>query len=669
MSIGVLNLPGTNVGQRISGFFAGSVGFGRRRRGASILSRATHHWDPTTYQGNGPWVDKIGGLVAQKGAAGQAAIIADGLWLPAVGANYASYPYSLTTVTTSVALTVTGVWGDADANASFLGSQDANSGFNVFQEADQDIRVHFYDATTSLVSGSANLTAATHGFSTGDPFAMRFTVDVAAEELVVEHGPSLASMTAESAVTLSTISGGGLFDGAASALVVGMRGTGSTYPGVGTVGTASFSFDGTVVASPDFATETPGALTHTDAQANVWTVTQTADGSDDPTMEPTPATGHVSFSGISGNYLQADAPVVVVGDLIVAVVVNPSATTGSFQTLVGCRNGTDGYTLAFIATGELRLTWRDSGGALHNVDSTVVVSAGEHAWGATLDLDDGAGNHVVSFTEDGAALGAAVSNVGATSIKAPTSDLTIGAHPAGTADLLAGGLVKSATVHDGTTLVADLNIERDFDGDQNVITSTATGEAWSVSRSTTAVGYRTSIIAAAKPRFGGAQFLQIDPPSFLGSQDCTIVVPFRVHSTPAATSFLIAADNAGSSLLDLFHLSSGTLSARLRNTAGTVTEQVSVSQATLDTLDGALHVAVIRRTYGVRFSLVVNSSGTEDFTDDLAGDLSLSRFKFMSNPAGTGNFSNGEDVAPLFYDSVLTDDEANALCTQLGAGT
>ncbi|MCP3849510.1 MAG: hypothetical protein GY694_04620, partial [Gammaproteobacteria bacterium] len=352
------------------------------------MARAAHRWVAATYQGNGPWVDSPGGLVAWKGADGQAAVIDAGLVLPGVGGNHASTSHSLVTATTSVALTVTGIWADADANASFVGSQDANSGFNVFQESDQDIRVHFYDAAASLVSGSANLPAATHGFSTGDPFAMRFTVDVVAEELVIEHGSTLASMTAESAVTLATINGGGLFDGAASALVVGMRGTGSTYPGVGTVGTATFSFDGTVAASPDFAAATPGALTVTDAQANVWTINQTADGSDDPTMEPAPDTGHVSFP------LTAD------------------------NTLSTPKQG---------------------------------------GW-ATVEWE-------VFFADDTSETGTTTADpvvVGGTAIT--KSD------------------VERVELHDGAggAVVADLDIARDFDGDHNAITSTATGEVWTV---------------------------------------------------------------------------------------------------------------------------------------------------------------------------------------------
>ncbi|MCP3937771.1 MAG: LamG domain-containing protein [Actinomycetia bacterium] len=543
--------------------------------GALLLARAAHRWVASTYQGNGPWVDLNGDLVAWKGAAGQAAIIDAGLVLPGVGGNYASTSHSLVTATTSVVLTVTGIWGDADANASFLGSQDANSGFNIFQESDQDIRAHFYDATASLVSGSVNLTAATHGFTDGDPFAMRFTVDVVAEELVIEHGSSLASMTTESAVTLSTIGGGGLFDGAASALVVGMRGTGSTYPGVGTVGTAAFSFDGTVVASPDFATETPGALTHTDAQANVWAVTQTADGSDDPVMEPEPDTGHVSFPLTADNTISTPK--------------QGGWTTVEWEAFFSDATSETGTTAA---------------------DPVVVGGTG-----------------------------------------------------------ITKSAVERVELHDGIggATVADLDIARDFDGDHNTLTSIATGEVWTVNRSTLAVGYRTSIVTAAKPRYGGAQYLRFAPPSLFTTDAWTIVALFRSHAQTAAGDGLIRMNSTGSGYIDMYLTSDADMVRVRRDGDSTGPDVANVDSVSVH--DGALHVAVARWD-GVSLTMTVDSTDDQDIDSSIASDtIAAFDIGYIGSLSSGSSALNGEDLAPLFYGTVLTDDEVNALCTQLGAGT
>lgn len=114
-----------------------------------------------------------------------------------------------------------------------------------------------------------------------------------------------------------------------------------------------------------------------------------------------------------------------------------------------------GYRLVLTTTGALNLIW-GTGAAEITRTSTATLSAlsnGTRKWvRATLDVDDGAGNHVVNFytSDDGntwSALGSAITTAGTTSIATNNVDLRIGADSGGGSRF--DGKVFAAEVRNG----------------------------------------------------------------------------------------------------------------------------------------------------------------------------------------------------------------------------
>ncbi|MCP4137888.1 MAG: hypothetical protein GY754_43400, partial [bacterium] len=234
-------------------------------------------------------MDRNGGLVAWKGAAGQAAVIDAGLALPGTTGNYASTPHSAA-LNPSGVITVTALAEDVTIGASqiFVGkwtSVGDQRGWQFLVSAAGKLRFMW-----STTGANALTQEATAGFSRRfvrvefDPSTGGAVFDESddASTWVPIGSPGAAGATSIYACTTD------LF-------VSGRNGGSAEQFGPGVIGSVLVEDGGGAVASPDFAAAAPGVLTVTDDQSNVWTINQTADGSDDPTMEPTPDTGHVSF--------------------------------------------------------------------------------------------------------------------------------------------------------------------------------------------------------------------------------------------------------------------------------------------------------------------------------------------------------------------------------------
>jgi lysophospholipase L1-like esterase len=111
--------------------------------------------------------------------------------------------------------------------------------------------------------------------------------------------------------------------------------------------------------------------------------------------------------------------------------------------------GARGWWLDVQTNGKLELVWSSDGTALITQQSTVAptVANGAKLWvRATLDVDDGAGNHVIKFytSIDGATwtqLGTTITTAGTTSVNNPTTDYTLGGRGVG-AVFLAGKLYE-----------------------------------------------------------------------------------------------------------------------------------------------------------------------------------------------------------------------------------
>jgi hypothetical protein len=157
------------------------------------------------------------------------------------------------------------------------------------------------------------------------------------------------------------------------------------------------------------------------------------------------------------------------GDLDVQVHVmmdNWAQTSGSLVAKWITTGNQRSFRLFIDAASKLNLSWSTGGtsGTVITRTSTVALSvaSGNQLWvRATLDVDDGAGNHVVTFyaSADGVnwtTVGTAVSTAGTTSIFNGTAQLEIGTHDAGTSrmtdvDVFNVNIFKSTT---GATQVA-----------------------------------------------------------------------------------------------------------------------------------------------------------------------------------------------------------------------
>lgn len=205
------------------------------------------------------------------------------------------------------------------------------------------------------------------------------------------------------------------------------------------------------------------------------------------------ASTQLALTGSTGSYASTPnhASLQIVGDLDLRVDADlPSWAPGADQTLLA-RYLTAGnqrsYRLRLNSTGTLRLTWSPDGTTLLNADSSaaVPVIAGRRAVQATIDVNNGAAQRVVTFSTaptiagPWTQLGTNAPVAGVTSIHAGTAPLEVGSVDNGTA-VLATGNILAAQVYSGIagTLVAN----PDFTARTPWATSFAdsTGKTWTV---------------------------------------------------------------------------------------------------------------------------------------------------------------------------------------------
>lgn len=205
------------------------------------------------------------------------------------------------------------------------------------------------------------------------------------------------------------------------------------------------------------------------ATAGIRTDTTATNGS---SISHTGGTAYVQLPGSSGNNITTPdaAALDITGDLDIRIKIaaddwTPAATSYLFSKYVTTGNQRS-YALALRTGGGLALLWSSdgtSGGAIQR-NSTADLSAlagGDTKWvRATLDVDDGAGNHVVNFysSDDGTtwtALGTPVTTAGTTSVFASTAALEIGSTEVGTSGFLAGKFFEGSILSGiGGTAVA-----------------------------------------------------------------------------------------------------------------------------------------------------------------------------------------------------------------------
>ncbi len=192
------------------------------------------------------------------------------------------------------------------------------------------------------------------------------------------------------------------------------------------------------------------------------------------TTSPPSGDGSVRLPGTAGSYVSAPdaARLDVTGDIDIRADValdDWSNSSGKFTAKLG-----DAYEFMLNGTTRgLRIAWFESGGALRirNSSTALPVSNGQRLQiRVTLDVDNGAGGHTVTFyyrtdTTPSLAvhtgwtqLGTPVIFSGVSSIRAGTSAIALGAHVGGTKEFWAGNYYQAA-IFDGIAGTAAANLD------------------------------------------------------------------------------------------------------------------------------------------------------------------------------------------------------------------
>lgn len=268
-----------------------------------------------------------------------------------------------------------------------------------------------------------------------------------------------------------------------------------------------------VVLSPnDLSLSTYGAPVSGAVIAETWL----------PWLGPYPVA--MVLSGAVGSYAATadNAALDITGDIDLRF--DAAATdwsSGSTQSLISKWGASPqrSYLMNSTATGFLTLSWSVDGTAVTTRTSTVAIpdtQANRIAVRATLDVNDGAGNHVVTFytapTMNGiwTQLGTAVTTAGVTSIFSGTLFVEVGAHTGGTSSLF-GGAIYSIKILNGIsgTEVANPNFAAQPAGTGGTAAFTdAAGRVWNTATTAPIQGVAASLDPTADLTF---MFSQTQP--------------------------------------------------------------------------------------------------------------------------------------------------------------
>lgn len=221
------------------------------------------------------------------------------------------------------------------------------------------------------------------------------------------------------------------------------------------------------------------------------------------------ATTRLRLPGTSGAYSSTPdhASLDITADLDIRADLDPGVwASGVTRQIVAKWGGSPGqwsYTLRVNATGALQLTWSATGAASLAAASTAVVpELGRRAVRATIDVDNGAAQRVITFytapTIAGpwTQLGSPVTQAGATSIFSGPAALAVGSLSDGVSDRLTGS-VYAVEVRSGIggTIAANPDFTARTAGQTSFADST--GKTWTVNGDAKIVGstYRGGLTA------------------------------------------------------------------------------------------------------------------------------------------------------------------------------
>ena len=203
---------------------------------------------------------------------------------------------------------------------------------------------------------------------------------------------------------------------------------------------------------------------------------------------------YLSLPGTSGNYASTVDSVAnsITGDIDIRVkVAMTDWTPAAGQVFVAKWTSTGNqlaYRFGIAATGRPNFFYSAAGAVGTQRDATAATGftdGTEHWVRTTVDVDDGAGNHVVKFytSEDGETwtqLGSTVTTAGTISLFDSTAVVELGSIVVGTANLLVGKIYR-AQIYNGIdgTLAVDFNAEDGVAGSGPLI-SRFTEETWTI---------------------------------------------------------------------------------------------------------------------------------------------------------------------------------------------
>lgn len=257
--------------------------------------------------------------------------------------------------------------------------------------------------------------------------------------------------------------------------------------------------NGTIVANPDFRAQPSGTTEFTDDFGKPWTVTSVVD-TDEPVILPHDGNHYVYFPETNENWMTATS-VSQVGVTTTTLlfkfseILEPDHQSYFYEGTSGSnRFRIFGYT----GPGDIRVeTSKDSDGAAHNVTSSTITDFDEHKW-FRFDITLGTGDVRYRASKDAlsTAEGSVVYTFDETKTLSEASKVPVST-TAGLGGSLTGTSVITGSMHyfrmdhDGTPVTVfdpatDIDTWDDPDAGQDTITSSATGEVWTVNRTTTA---------------------------------------------------------------------------------------------------------------------------------------------------------------------------------------
>lgn len=335
----------------------------------------------------------------------------------------------------------------------------------------------------------------------------------------------------------------------------------------------------------------------------------TAD-SNDPTLLEWNGQNYVYFPGGAGNIITCPdaAALDITGDLDLRVRVAPATWTPSTTNRLITKWGAAGTYSFLLSTGTTVpvFTWSNDGTAQLSRSATAAVptAAGELVWlRVTLDVDNGAAGHTVSFytsTQEfptsWAALGSPVVTAGTTSIYASNSDVTFGAIPGPGSSQLVGRMYRAQVwkgiEESGGTKVLDWDAGNITGGAATSFTAT-TGQTLTIGRATS--GRRTVAVTGSVWLFGADDYIEVDHDDILNfstGDPFTLIAVRRCWSVDGDDVVMskrggTTAGFPGWSL----HVSAGTADSRIRGEVSDgVTESVADSGTTTT---GTLYVSAL----------------------------------------------------------------------------